>query len=288
MNRIVVVTGSARGIGLATVLAFARAGDTVVATVRDPASAGELRTAIGGSGGGGVESGVEIVGLDVSDDDAVTEVIGDVMERHGRVDVLVNNAGAPFTATLEELPLSELHRSMEVNFFGVARTTKAVLPAMREAGHGRLIAVTSLGGVVGQPFNYAYCAAKFAVEGLYESLHPVAAHFGVHVSIVEPGPVDTRFDDKATTTDAVASAPFASIRRNRDAVMESGASRRQPPAEVGEIIVGIADEDNPVLRYQTGKLVSRIAAMKLADMTGERITGLTASWLVNPQETAAG
>jgi len=281
VNRIVVVTGSSRGIGLATALAFARAGDTVVATVRDPTSADELLSAIAGTGG---DAPIEVVGLDVTDDDAVTAVIGDVMARHGRIDVLVNNAGAPFSATLEETPISELRRSMEVNFFGVAKTTKAVLPAMREAGRGRLIAVTSLGGVVGQPFNDAYCAAKFAVEGLYESLYPVAANFGVHVSIVEPGPVDTRFDDKAMPVDPVAAAPFAVIKRNRDAVMESGASRRQPPEEVGEIIVGIADEENPVLRYQTGKLVSRIASMKIADMTGERITALTASWLKSPQE----
>lgn len=253
----------------------------MVATVRDPTSADELLSAIAGTGG---DAPIEVVGLDVTDDDAVTAVIGDVMARHGRIDVLVNNAGAPFSATLEETPISELRRSMEVNFFGVAKTTKAVLPAMREAGRGRLIAVTSLGGVVGQPFNDAYCAAKFAVEGLYESLYPVAANFGVHVSIVEPGPVDTRFDDKAMPVDPVAAAPFAVIKRNRDAVMESGASRRQPPEEVGEIIVGIADEENPVLRYQTGKLVSRIASMKIADMTGERITALTASWLKSPQE----
>ena len=280
MNRVVVVTGSSSGIGLATALAFARAGDAVVATVRDPAGADDLRAAVATA-----ELKVEVVGLDVTDDDAVAQVIGDVLARHGRVDVLVNNAGAPFTATLEELPISELHRSMEVNFFGVVRTTKAVLPAMRVAGGGRLIAVTSLGGGVGQPFNDAYCAAKFAVEGLYESLHPVAAAFGVHVSIVEPGPVDTRFDEKAMPVAADTAAPFAALRSRYRELMDSGSARRQKPADVGDLIARIADEDRPVLRYQTGKLVSRIAAMKLTDMSGERITALTASWLAAPPAT---
>src|ERR1700722_18056786 len=216
MNRVVVVTGSSSGIGLATALAFAQAGDAVVATVRDPSRADDLRAAVAEAA---LE--VEVVGLDVTDDDAVTRVMRDVLARHGRVDVLVNNAGAPFAATLEELPISEVRRSMEVNFFGVVRTTKAVLPAMRVAGGGRLIAVTSLGGVVGQPFNDAYCAAKFAVEGLYESLPPVAAAFSVHVSIVEPGLVDTRFDEKAAPVDAGASAPFATLRARYRELMDS-------------------------------------------------------------------
>jgi NAD(P)-dependent dehydrogenase (short-subunit alcohol dehydrogenase family) len=283
MDRIVVVTGSASGIGRATALAFAAAGDTVVATVRDPSTAGDLRAAIAEFG---VGARVEVVGLDVTDDDAVTGVLGGVLTRHGRVDVLVNNAGAPFSTTLEETSMSELRRSMEVNFFGVAKTTKAVLPAMREAGDGRLIAVTSLGGVVGQPFTDAYCAAKFAVEGMYESLHPVAAAFRIRVSIVEPGPVETPFDDKTAPVDPVAAGPFAALRAAKDAVMAGGAGRRQDPAAVGEQILAIAGEEHPVLRYQTGKLVARIAGMKLADMTGERITSLTASWLAAPPEGA--
>jgi NAD(P)-dependent dehydrogenase (short-subunit alcohol dehydrogenase family) len=209
-------------------------------------------------------------------------VIAGVIERHGRIDVLVNNAGAPFNATLEELSIDELRRSLEVNFLGVARTTKAALPSMRMAGRGRLIAVTSLGGVVGQPFTDAYCAAKFAVEGLYESLHPVAAAFGVRVSIVEPGPVETAFDESAAPRDPVVSAPFATLRARHAAVMASGAGRRQSPEDAGEFIASVADEDDPAFRYQTGGLVRRIASMKLADLSGEAVTAFTGSWLAEP------
>jgi len=277
VNRVVVVTGSARGIGKATVLALAARGDTVVATVRNPATSGELRSAVDEAGGD-----VEIVGLDVADGAAVDQVMGSVLERHGRVDVLVNNAGAPFNTTLEETPIEELQRSLDINFLGVARTTKAVLPSMREAGRGHLIAVTSLAGVVGQPFQDAYCAAKFAVEGLYESLHPVAAAFGITVSIVEPGPVETRFDDVEKPLDPVASAPFDVLRARRAAVMKSGDGKRRSAEQTGEFIAAVADEEHPLLRYQTGGLVRAIAAMKLKDLDGQTISTFMAGWLADP------
>jgi NAD(P)-dependent dehydrogenase (short-subunit alcohol dehydrogenase family) len=263
---------------MATVLSFAARGDTVIATVRNPATSGDLRAAVEKVGGD-----VEIVGLDVADGAAVDQVMGSVLDRHGRVDVLVNNAGAPFVATLEELPIEELQRSLNINFFGVARTTKAVLPSMRAAGSGHLVAVTSLGGVVGQPFQDAYCAAKFAVEGLYESLHPVAAAFGIKVSIVEPGPVETRFDDVQKPLDPVAAAPFDVLRARRAAVMKSGDGRRRSPAETGEFIAAVADEEHPALRYQTGGLVRAIAAMKLKDLDGETISTFMAGWLADPE-----
>jgi NAD(P)-dependent dehydrogenase (short-subunit alcohol dehydrogenase family) len=277
MDRVVVVTGSARGIGRATALAFAARGDTVVATVRDPTTAEGLRAAADDAG-----LHIEVTGLDVSDDAAAVEVVERVIGQHGRIDVLVNNAGAPFNATLEELTMDELRRSLDVNFLGVARTTKAALPFMRKAGRGHVIAVTSLGGTVGQPFTDAYCAAKFAVEGLYESLQPVAATFGIHVSIVEPGPVETGFDDKVVLPDPAVSAPFAVLRSRHAAVMASGDGRRQSPEDAGAFIAGVADEAHPVLRYQTGGLVRRIASMKLADLTGEGVTAFTASWLAEP------
>ena len=107
--------------------------------------------------------------------------------------VLVNNAGSGFLGTMEETTFEALSQVMDVNFFGVWRVTDAVFPHMRKAGSGRIITNTSIGGLIGQPFNDAYCAAKFAVEGFMESLAPVAKRLGIHVSLVEPGPVLTEF-----------------------------------------------------------------------------------------------
>jgi len=113
--------------------------------------------------------------------------------RPGGIDLLVNNAGAGHRGTLEQLTMDELSHAMALNFFGVARVTKAVLPAMRAARTGRVITVTSLNGVVALPFSDAYNAAKFAVEGLMESLAAVMREFGVYISVLEPGPVRTAF-----------------------------------------------------------------------------------------------
>jgi NAD(P)-dependent dehydrogenase (short-subunit alcohol dehydrogenase family) len=273
MERIVVITGASTGIGLATAVAFGRAGDRVIATMRDPARAGALKAAVSSAG-----VGVEVLPLDVTSDTSVADAIGRVMDAHGRIDVLVNNAGLGVVASLEELTMDEIQRSLDINFMGVARTTKAALPLMRAAGHGHLIAVTSIAGAVGQPFNDAYCAAKQAVEGLYESLCPVAATFGVRVCIVEPGPVATSFSDKSARFDSPDEA-IAVLKARYLAVMRDGSVRAQPADEVADVIVGVADQADPPLRCQTSRFTTRLIERKLADITGENVVALTSPWI---------
>src|ERR1700712_1459842 len=170
MSRVVVITGCSSGIGLATAVAFAQHGDTVIATMRHTNRDGRLLEALQTA-----NTAATIARLDVTRDESVTAAIEQVLQDHGHIDVLVNNAGLGMAGTLEELSIDDLREVMEVNFFGAARVTKAVLPSMREAGGGRIIAMSSMAGAFGQPFNDGYCASKFALEGLYEALHPVAA-----------------------------------------------------------------------------------------------------------------
>ena len=221
---------------------------------------------------------MEVLALDVTSDASVADALAHVMEQHGRIDVLVNNAGLAVLATLEELTMDDLQRSLDVNFMGVARTTKAALPLMRQAGRGHLIAVTSVAGAVGQPFQDAYCAAKQAVEGLYESLCPVAATFGVRVCIVEPGPVATPFNENAARFDSPDEA-IAALKARYLAVMGSGGVRPQPPEDVAEVIVGVADQTDPPLRCQTSRFTTRLIERKLADITGENVIALTSPWI---------
>lgn len=159
----------------------------MVATLRDTGRAGALRKAA-------EETGVEldVRQLDVTDERSVATAVDGVIADYGRLDAVINNAGAGHLGTLENESVAEVRTVMEVNFFGVLHVSKAALPHLRAVG-GRLITVTSVGGVIGQPFNEAYCAAKFAVEGYMESLAPVAARLGVTVSVVEPGAVATEF-----------------------------------------------------------------------------------------------
>jgi NAD(P)-dependent dehydrogenase (short-subunit alcohol dehydrogenase family) len=139
---------------------------------------------------------------------------------------------------------------------------------------------------MGQPFNDAYCAAKFAVEGLYESLNPVLARFGVHASIVEPGPVATEFSAKSMGSGRdgldVEGEPYAELWQRYQAVMAAGATRRQPTGDAAQVIVDVADAESPVLRYQTSSFTKRLIGMKLADLDGSTITGFTSTWLDPP------
>ena len=273
MDRVVVITGSSSGIGLATAIAFARSGDTVIATIRDPVRAAPLETAAAEAG-----VSVEVVPLDVTSDASVSQAFARVLDEHGRVDVLINSAGLGTSATLEELSIDDLQRSLEVNYLGVARTTKAALPLMRAAGHGHIIAVSSVAGAIGQPFNDAYCASKHAMEGLYESLRPVAAALGVNVSIVEPGPVATPFHSSSERIDS-SDEQIARLKARYREVVDPGVSSGQPAEEVAEVILGVAADANPSLRYQTSRFTVRLIERKIADLNGEKVIAMTSRWI---------
>jgi NAD(P)-dependent dehydrogenase (short-subunit alcohol dehydrogenase family) len=277
VSRVVVVTGATSGIGLAAAVAFAAAGDTVVATHRGSAPPAALAAAVTAAGGR-----MDPLELDVGNEESCESAIEAVMSQHGHIDVLVNNAGMGYVATLEQLTIDDLRRSMEVNFFGVARLTKSVLPAMRARRRGRVIAVTSLGGTLGQPFNDAYCAAKFAVEGLFESLYPVEARFGVFASIVEPGPVATAFRSNSIRPSPGEDPELTELMARYDAMMGGGEGRAQSPEGAAEVIVRVSLEERPLLRYQTSNFTTKLASLKLSDLTGEQVTSFTAAWLEAP------
>lgn len=276
--RTIVIAGASGGMGLSAALQFAAAGDRVIAGVRSAARAEPVRAAA-------LAAGVEIdpIVMDVGDDASVSSAFNTIADRYGAIDVMIANAGVGALGTLEELTIADIRLAMEVNFYGVVRTTKAVLPQMRQRGGGRLIAVTSVGGALGQPFTDAYCAAKFAVEGLYESLHPVMARFGVRVSIVEPGPVATEFHSKSTGIGRgsldVDGDPYAALWSRHEAVMAAGEARKQDIDEAAKTIVEVANAQDPLLRYQTSKFTRRLVAIKVADLDGTQVTDFTSRWL---------
>lgn len=204
------------------------------------------------------------------------------MHRRGRFRLrldpcLINNAGAGHVATLEQDTLTGIRAVCELNFFGVVRVSKALLPHLRASG-GRLITVTSVGGVVGQPFNDAYCAAKFAVEGLLESLAPVARAVGVAVSVIEPGPVATEFVTNASPRPS-AERPYGDLLGRYLTTMSATFTEAQPPSEVADVILDVLRSPEPAFRYQTTPAATRFASTKLADVTGTSVQDLTRAWL---------
>jgi NAD(P)-dependent dehydrogenase (short-subunit alcohol dehydrogenase family) len=140
------------------------------------------------------------------------------------------------------------------------------------------VAVSSVAGVVGQPFNDAYCASKHALEGLYESLHPVAAALGVHVSIVEPGPVTTPFHDASERIDSD-DPEIARLKARYREVVAPGIARGQTADEVAGVIVSVADDPKPSLRYQTSRFTVRLIERKIADLSGDQVIAMTSPWL---------
>jgi NAD(P)-dependent dehydrogenase (short-subunit alcohol dehydrogenase family) len=277
MSSIAVITGANGGIGVATTRELAAAGWTVVATARRPEASGELREL--------AEQfpEVSVRALDVTSDESVDSCIGSVLADLGSIDLLVNNAGAGHRGTLEQLTIEELSQSMDLNFFGVARVTKAVLPAMRKARGGRVITVTSLNGIVALPFSDAYNAAKFAVEGLMESLAAVMREFGVSISVLEPGPVRTAFfANLSGHADAVEDDdPYAVLINRLNSRMAALGSGGQSPESVAGVIREIAADPSPALRYQSSEESRAFAARKLVDATGRSVLDATAT-LIQP------
>ncbi|MFF2950299.1 SDR family NAD(P)-dependent oxidoreductase [Kitasatospora sp. NPDC057965] len=277
-DRIVLITGTSSGIGLAAAVAAARAGFRVIATMRDTGRSGALLKAAEAAG---VAHRVELARLDVTDTASVAECLAGVLDRHGRLDAVVNNAGAGRVGTVEQDGLAPVREVMEVNFFGVVEVTRAALPHLRATG-GRVVTVTSVGGVVGQPFNEAYCAAKFAVEGFMESLAPVAATVGVSVSVVEPGAVASEFvASQGIDLPALlaAAGPYAPALEAYAARTRAAFDQAQTSERAAEAVIDALTAERPAFRLQTSDRARAFVGAKLADLDGSAVQAMTSGWV---------
>lgn len=240
----VLITGTSTGIGMATALAFGRAGHRVVATMRNPTAAPGLAEAAARE-----KLSVTVLPMDVDADASVRDGIARAEREVGAIDVLVNNAGIERMGSVEELPLSEFRAVMETNYFGVIRCTQAVLPAMRERRSGCIINVASVAGHVASAPMAAYAASKFALEALSECLAQEVASFNIRVAIVEPGIIDTQMSRHIGV--ALAPSPYAQQRRMA-ALFATALQAPVPPSVVAEKILEIAVGDTPQLRHPVG------------------------------------
>lgn len=274
---VALVTGTSSGMGLWTAVGLAQRGLHVVATMRDVGRADRLRAAA-------TEAGVEVDvrALDVTDRAGMAVCLDGIRADLGEIEVLVNNAGQGSVGTLEQIDDATLQQQLDVNYLGVAALTRAVLPGMRTLGRGRIVTVTSVGGAVGQPFADAYCGAKFAVEGLMQSLAPVVARFGIGVAIVEPAAVASDFVTNADVQDRsdVEGDPYGELRAAY--LKRSGAAfaNAQDARGAAAIIVEAATTSEPKFRWQTSPGASAFVGMSLADLDGSAVLGQTATWIL--------
>jgi NAD(P)-dependent dehydrogenase (short-subunit alcohol dehydrogenase family) len=246
MKRIWLVTGASRGFGHALSKAVLDRGDRLVATARGP----DLTASFGES-----QSDTLAVRLDVTDPQQAREAVEQTVERFGRLDVVVNNAGYGHFGAVEELREAELRHQFEVNLFGVLNVTRAALPQLRRQRSGHIVQMSSLNGVEGLVGGGYYCASKFAVEGLSESLAAEVAHLGINVTIVEPGPHRTGF---ASATSAATAEPIddyaESVGKAREAFAALDGAQPGDPDAAARAIIEAVDADEPPLRLPLGRI----------------------------------
>ena len=257
------VTGASRGLGAEIVRAAVRAGDQVIAAARNT-------KAVTDNLGSGSDR-VLAVELDVSDAAAARAAVDTALSRFGAIDVLVNNAGYGHYGFFEESTSEDAKGQIATNLCGVLYVTWAVLPSMRAARKGRIFNLSSLGGLIGAQLGSLYCATKFAVEGFSESLAKEVAPFGIHVTIVEPGPFRTDFLTPRSIR--IGQKRIADYDDRRAALLAGIEERngRQPgdPAKLAEAIVSLAQTDMPPLRFVAGSVAVNAVGAKLASMRDE-------------------
>jgi NAD(P)-dependent dehydrogenase (short-subunit alcohol dehydrogenase family) len=239
-----VVTGSNSGIGLATAVALARAGRTVVAAMRNLDRGAEIRKIAEGE-----KLPIHLTRLDVDDDASVGDAFSGVVARHGPVDVLVNNAGVPGGGPVEETTIDEFRQVMETNFFGGLRCIKAVIPSMRERRKGTIVNITSIAGRLATAPMASYAASKWAFEALSEVLAQEVRAFNVRVAIVEPGVIATPIFSKAPPPPKHSFYPHG---RRLRALFAAALAKPVPPSVVGDVVRDIVEGDSWQLRYLVG------------------------------------
>ena len=251
-QKVAVITGSSSGIGLLTAIDFAANAYRVVATMRDLGRSGRLEEAAQKAG---VRERLDLRRLDVTELDTLTGAVEQIVRDHGRIDVLVNNAGFSVAGFAEDMSLDELRHQFETNFFGNVAMSKAVLPAMRKQKSGHIINVTSVGGRVGHPLLSAYCASKFALEGWSESLRIETHSLGIRVSLIEPGAYDTDIWERNVVIAKGAldeNSPNKERSRRFTEFVKGSARHRRDAREVAQVILRVANDPNPKLRYLIG------------------------------------
>jgi NAD(P)-dependent dehydrogenase (short-subunit alcohol dehydrogenase family) len=240
------VTGAARGMGVELVKAALGAGHRVVGTARD---ATKVTAALG------EHENLLAVSLDITDPAAARAAVETAVERFGRIDVLVNNAGNFYAGYFEEISDTQFRAQMETNFFGPLNVTRAVLPVMRRQRSGQVVTVSSSAGIIGQEFCAAYSASKFALEGWMESLRFDVAPYGISTTVLEPGLFRTELlVEGASTIWPELSIEDYAVRTEQTIAAWKGINGKQggDPAKLARALVQLLAQEEPPLRWIAG------------------------------------
>ncbi|GHD98461.1 oxidoreductase [Streptomyces alanosinicus] len=244
MNKVWLVTGAGSGFGRAITEAAVAAGDVVIGAVRRPQTLDDLVAAHPGR--------VEALRLDVTDLAAIEPTVRDVIARHGRIDVLVNNAGRTHVGAVEETTDAELRDLFDVHFFGPTALVRAVLPYLRERRSGAIVQMSSMGGQLSFAGFGAYSATKFALEGLSEALADEVREYGVKVLIVEPGAFRTSLFEADRAGASSDTGVYAKVGETRGAVSGGHGSQPGDPAKAAALVLAALEAERTPLRLPLG------------------------------------
>ena len=246
--KIALVTGASSGIGEATAERLARAGYKVYGTSRRSAPSGRRS--------------FDMLSLDVTSDQSVEAAMSEALQREGRIDLLVNNAGfgvAP--AGAEESSMDQVRAIFDTNFFGIVRMTRAVVPHMRRQGSGRIINIGSVLGFLPMPYAALYAATKHAVEGYSESLDHELRTRGIRVSVIEPAYTKTQFDANFVQPDARLDE-YREIRASLVDTLNKVMATADEPGVIAEVVLKAASAERPKLRYTAGAVAGRLRFLR--------------------------
>jgi NAD(P)-dependent dehydrogenase (short-subunit alcohol dehydrogenase family) len=254
--QVILITGCSTGIGRATAIEAARRGHVVFASARDLGSIRDLA----------IQSGMRILRLDVQDEKSCAQAMQSVLQDAGRLDALVNNAGFAQYGSVEDVSIEKWQSQFDVNVFGAVRMTQAALPAMRETRGGTIVNMSSVAGKLSIPFAAPYCSAKHALEAISDALRVELSAFGIRVVVVEPGPIATKFGERARTELQPilrGKGPYSAFYVEAERAMDGEFRRGELPADaVARVILKAIEARRPKVRYMLTTLSKTIIPLR--------------------------
>ncbi len=272
-KQVVLITGASAGIGKATAEYLMNKNFHVYGTSRKALGNIDDNAANDSQSGGFIR----IIPLDVTCEDSVKTAVENIISKEGRLDVLISNAGAGIAGSVEDVSLPETSLQFDTNFFGTLRVIKAVLPYMRKQGFGKIIALSSVAGVISIPYQAHYSASKFAMEGLIEALRYEIAPFGIKACLVEPGDTKTDFTKSRIVAEgANAESPYHTRFTKSLARMERDEQNGASPMAVANTIYKMIQKKNPPVRSTVGFQYKLVLFLKriLPTRILEKVVGL--------------
>ena len=260
MSKVVLITGASSGIGKATAKLLASKGDTVYGTSRKPKSSSV--------------DGYQMIALDVMDVSSITKAVELIVDREGRIDVLVNNAGMGITGPIEDTPTNEMRKVFDTNFFGAIDVVKTVLPQMRKQHSGCIINITSIAGYLGLPYRGIYSATKGALELATEAIRMEVKEFGIQVTNIAPGDVATNIAAGRYHTPVFENSAYKEKYQANLDLMDSHVDKGMDPLVIAEKIAQIINTKSLKTHYKVGGFMEKFSVVLkriLPDKTYERL-----------------